>query len=88
MGGGNALIHVVNSHDPELIGLRFTTPIMDLSEQGVRIYADKMLDDAELDLIVELNDCDERLFLMSEVRWMSFEDDGDFHLGSSSSTMK
>jgi hypothetical protein len=81
MGGGNALVHVVNSHDPDLIGLRFTTPVMDLSIHGARIYADKMLDDAELDLIIELKESDERLFLMSEVRWMSFEEDGDFHLG-------
>lgn len=78
---GTARVQVLESSSTELQGMTFEADVYDTSVSGLRIECNELLDDCVLLIQVSLTGSGESLSIRGEVRWASFEEDGNFQMG-------
>ena len=76
-----ATIQIMESSDPDLVGLTLETTIMDVSTLGFRLSCDRFVHECSLGLWVDLADASESYFLAAAVRWASWGEEDGFQLG-------
>lgn len=78
----HAFVQITDSSEASLIGLTFPCKVVEVSSYGLRICTEKEIPDgARLDLWIDIGLPQGKIFLASEARWVSWEDNGDFHVG-------
>lgn len=79
---GQATIRIATSDDPTLVNHSLRCNVLDISENGLRLETSAMIPgDSKLVLWVSLDNVPRRFFLKGEVRWVSFEENGEFNVG-------
>lgn len=78
---GHVVAQVVEGPDESLIGYTFRSPIVEISPCGLRLSTSRQLSGCRLDLWLEINDHNEKMFLAADVRWTSPEEAGDYQIG-------
>lgn len=76
-----ATIQVMESTDPDLVGLALETKIMDVSTFGLRLGCDRLLHECELGIWIELADESDSFFLTTVIRWASWRPDEGCQIG-------
>ena len=64
-----ATIQVMESSDPEMVGLALETRIIDVSTYGLRLGCDRLLHECTLGIWIELADESDSFFLTTAIRW-------------------
>ncbi|MBD3646574.1 MAG: PilZ domain-containing protein [Pseudomonadales bacterium] len=78
----HAFVQIVDASEAELIGFTFPCDVIEVSSSGVRIRTEHEIPDgARLDLWIDIGLPQGKIFVTSEARWVSWEDNGDFHAG-------
>ena len=76
------MTRIVASDDKGLEGKTLPCWVLDVSVGGVRLSTDAMIPGGStLDLMISLAPNPERFFLAGEVRWLTFDESGQFGIG-------
>ncbi|MEX0941519.1 MAG: PilZ domain-containing protein [Pseudomonadales bacterium] len=78
---GKAVVQVVESANPSLVGTTFKSEIMDVSRSGMRLVCQEFIEDSRLDIWLAIEGINDKLFVSAEVRWASWDQHGDYELG-------
>ena len=77
----------MTSDDSALVDQSLRCKVLDISKNGLRLETSAMIPgDSKLVLWVTLDHVPRRFFLKGEVRWVSFEENGEFNVGVELST--
>ncbi len=79
--GGQVLGQVVEADDATLVGYTFQSTILEISPCGLRLVTDTMIKNCRIDLWVEIEGYTKKLFLTTDVRWVSLEESGQYQVG-------
>ena len=79
---GHALVKVLDSDDAELISRKINCNVVNISDGGIRLGSHFMIPGgSKVNLWIKLDHEGHRYFLSGEVRWVSFEESGEFNHG-------
>ena len=81
---GRALMQVIDAHDSTLIGKAFHADVINTSASGVRVCAEQisdLIDGATFEMWIGINGRDQKLYLKGDLRWVSWEESNEFHMG-------
>lgn len=77
-----AFVQVVDGDEADVISLTFACEIIEVSPVGVRIRSDtQMTAGCGINLLVDAGSQPGKFLLSGEVRWVSWEASGEFHVG-------
>lgn len=79
---GHVVAQVLNAEDPQLIGHTFHSSIVEVSPCGMRLITAIPLENCTLDLFVKINGLPRTMLIKTEVRWVSLEESGVYHIGA------
>ncbi|XOV90334.1 MAG: PilZ domain-containing protein [Pseudomonadota bacterium] len=79
--GGMAILQVVDATDENLVGMTFRSTVLEVSPSGMRLTSETLIENCKVDVWISIDGFPQKLFLTSEVRWSSLEDEGECQLG-------
>lgn len=78
---GRAVLQVVQTDDPHLLGATFHADVMEASTGGMRLTSNRFVENCRVDIWINLDGHQDKLFLTAEVRWSSHEAGNEYQLG-------
>ena len=79
-----AVVKVINAEDQDQIGMEFHAEIVNVSSRGMRLSAEQLrefLDGGSFELWIDLDGYPAKFCLKGEARWVSWEENNEFHMG-------
>ena len=78
---GKAVARVLDGPFHELKNASFEAEVVDVSDSGLRLDCDELLDQCVLLMKITLNNSTETIPIRGEVRWASWEEGGQYQMG-------
>ena len=78
---GVAVAQIVDTQDADLEGATFHCDIIDVSPCGMRLQTDRQIDHGKLDLWIEVDGHEGKMFLSTNIRWALLDSSAGSQLG-------